>query len=354
MQEGRWHVAALDTGSRRLTPVETPFTEPSRGDIRAARGRVVMAAAAASLPTCLVSLDLANGRVTRLRESHKVTVDEGYLSAPRPLAFETTDGNTAHALYYPPCNRDFAGPPQERPPLLVMSHGGPTSAASGALSLGTQFWTSRGIAVVDVNYGGSTGYGTAYRRRLNGRWGIVDVDDCVNAALHLVRAGEVDGDRLLITGGSAGGFTTLAALTFRDVFRAGASYYGVSDLEALAKETHKFESRYLDSLIGPYPEQRDRYRERSPIHHTDRLSCPIILLQGLEDRVVPPSQAEMMLEAMRRKGLPVAYLPFAGEQHGFRKAENAKRALEAELFFYSRILGFTPADTIEPVAIENL
>ena len=354
VREGRWHVAALDTRSKRLAPVETPFTEAARGDIKAARGRVVMVAASASLPSCLVSLDLDSGRVTRLRESQKVTVDEGYLSAPRPLAFETTDGNTAHALYYPARNRDFAGPPEERPPLLVMSHGGPTSAASGALSLSTQFWTSRGIAVVDVNYGGSTGYGTAYRRRLNGKWGIVDVDDCVNAALHLVRTGEVDGDRLLVTGGSAGGFTTLAALTFRDVFRAGASYYGLSDLEAFVGETHKFESRYLDSLVGPYPERRERYRERSPIHHTDRLSCPIILLQGLEDRVVPPNQAEMMVDAMRRKGLPVAYLPFAGEQHGFRKAENAKRALEAEFSFYSRMLGFTPADTIEPVAIENL
>ena len=354
VRDGRWRVAVLDTRSRRLEPVETPYAEPARGDIKAARGRAVMVAGSASLPTCLVSLDLDNGRITRLQESQKVTIDEGYLSAPRPLAFETTDGNTAHALYYPPRNREFAGSPDERPPLLVMSHGGPTGAASAALSLATQFWTSRGIAVVDVNYGGSTGYGTAYRRRLNGKWGIVDVDDCVNAALHLVRAGEADGDRLLITGGSAGGFTTLAALTFRDVFRAGASYYGVSDLAALAKETHKFESRYLDSLVGPYPEQRDRYRERSPIHHTDRLSCPIILLQGLEDRVVPPNQAEMMLDAMRRKGLPVAYLPFAGEQHGFRKAENAKRALEAEIFFYARILGFTPADTIEPVAIDNL
>ena len=382
-EEGRWRLAVLDTRSKRLNPVETPYTEMSRGDIRAARGRVVLEAAAADLPSCLVSLDLGldggraarsshamdededrrpgsagqpvvPSRATRLRQSQEVTVGEAYLSAPRAIAFETTGGATAHAIYYPPCNPDFAGPPEERPPLLVKSHGGPTSAASTALSLGTQFWTSRGIAVVDVNYGGSTGHGTAYRRRLNRQWGVVDVDDCVNAALHLVRAGEVDGDRLLVTGGSAGGFTTLAALTFRDVFRAGASYYGISDLEALARDTHKFESRYLDSLVGPYPERRDRYLERSPIHHTGRLACPIILLQGLEDRIVLPNQAEMMVDALRRKGLPVAYLPFPGEQHGFRKAENAKRALEAELFFYSRILGFTPADAIEPVAIENL
>jgi dipeptidyl aminopeptidase/acylaminoacyl peptidase len=217
-----------------------------------------------------------------------------------------------------------------------------------------QFWTSRGIAVLDVNYGGSTGYGTEYRRKLNGQWGIVDIDDCVNGAEYLVERGDVDGDRLMIRGGSAGGYTTLAALTFRDVFKVGASYYGVSDLEGLATETHKFESRYLDSVVGPYPERIDLYTERSPIHHTELLSCPIILLQGLEDKVVLPNQAEVMVEALRNKGLPVAYLPFEGEQHGFRKAENIKRALEAELYFYSRILGFDLVEPVEPVDIENL
>jgi dipeptidyl aminopeptidase/acylaminoacyl peptidase len=208
--------------------------------------------------------------------------------------------------------------------------------------------------VVDVNYGGSTGYGRAYRERLNGRWGVVDVDDCVNAARYLVGRGDVDGKRLAIRGGSAGGYTTLCALTFRDVFHSGASYYGVSDLEALAKDTHKFESRYLDRLVGPYPARRDLYRERSPIHFTDRLGCPVILFQGLEDEVVPPNQAVLMAEALRAKGLPVAHVPFAGEQHGFRRAENIKRAMEAELYFYGRIFGFDPADPIEPVAIENL
>ena len=354
VEDSRWRLATLDTNSKRLTPVETPYTEFSRGDIKAAAGRIVMVAGAANLPTELVSLTLPGGELTRLRQSRELTVDAGYLSAPQAITFATTGGTTAHAIYYPAHNPDFSAPPEERPPLLVMSHGGPTGAATAALSLATQFWTSRGIAVVDVNYGGSTGYGTDYRRRLNGHWGIVDVDDCVNAALHLVLAGEVDSDRLLVTGGSAGGYTTLAALTFRNVFRAGASYYGISDLEALAKETHKFESRYLDTLVGPYPQRRDLYRERSPIHHTDQLSCPIILLQGLEDRVVPPNQAEMMVDALRRKGLPVAYLPFPGEQHGFRKSENVKRALEAELYFYSRILGFDPADDLEPVAIESL
>ena len=352
-EAGRWRLAALDTDSKRLTPVETRYTEFARSGIKAAAGRAVMVAGAANLPDALVAVTVPGGEVTRLRQSRELTVDNRYLSAPQAITFETTGGAAAHAIYYPAHNPDFNAPPGERPPLLVKSHGGPTGAATAALNLGTQFWTSRGIAVVDVNYGGSTGYGTDYRRRLNGRWGIVDVDDCVNAALHLVRAGEADGERLLVTGGSAGGYTTLAALTFRDLFRAGASYYGVSDLEALAKETHKFESRYLDTLVGPYPACRDRYRERSPIHHTDRLSCPIILLQGLEDRVVPTSQAEMMVAALRGKGLPVAYLPFADEQHGFRKAENAKRALEAELYFYSRILGFAPADALTPVTIEN-
>jgi dipeptidyl aminopeptidase/acylaminoacyl peptidase len=222
------------------------------------------------------------------------------------------------------------------------------------LSYQIQYWTSRGFGVVDVNYGGSSGYGRAYRDRLSGNWGIVDVDDCVNAALYLAGLGEVDRGRLVIHGGSAGGYTTLCAVTFRDVFAAGASYYGVADAAALATDTHKFESRYLDGLIGPWPAARSRYEERSPIHHTDRLSTPLILFQGLEDKVVPPNQAEMMLEALRAKGAPVAYLAYEGEQHGFRRAENIKRTAEAELYFYGRVLGFVPADEIEPVIIENL
>jgi dipeptidyl aminopeptidase/acylaminoacyl peptidase len=235
-----------------------------------------------------------------------------------------------------------------------MSHGGPTAATYAVLSARVQFWTSRGFAVLDVNYGGSTGYGTAYRRRLNGRWGIVDVDDCVAGARYLVERGLVDGERLAITGGSAGGYTTLAALAFRDVFKAGASHYGIGDLEALARDTHKFESRYLDGLIGPYPERRDVYEARSPIRHVEGLSCPVIFFQGLEDRIVPPNQAEEMVAALRAKGVPVAYLPFEGEQHGFRRSENIKRSLEAELYFYGRIFGFEPADEIEPVEIVGL
>ena len=238
--------------------------------------------------------------------------------------------------------------------MMVKSHGGPTGSTSTAFNLMIQYWTSRGFTVLDVNYGGSTGYGRAYRERLNDRWGIVDVDDCVNAVRYLIDRGEVDEKRVTITGGSAGGYTTLAALTFRDCFAAGSSYYGVSDLEALVRDTHKFESRYLDRLVGPYPERQDLYHERSPIYFTDRLSCPLILFQGLEDKVVPPNQAEKMFEAVRAKGLPVAYVPFEGEQHGFRRAENIKRVLDGELYFYSKIFGFQAADHVEPLVIENL
>jgi dipeptidyl aminopeptidase/acylaminoacyl peptidase len=276
------------------------------------------------------------------------------VSNARAIEFPTERGLTAHGYFYPPKNPDSAAPVNEKPPLLVMSHGGPTSSSSGSLKYSIQYWTSRGIAVLDVNYGGSSGYGRAYRQRLTGQWGIVDVDDCVNGARYLAERGEVDGDRLAIRGGSAGGYTTLCALTFRGVFKAGASHYGISDLEALAKDTHKFESRYLDRLIGPYPERRDLYVERSPIHFTDRLNCAMIIFQGLEDKVVPPNQAEKMVEAVRAKKLPVAYLTFDGEQHGFRKAENIKRVLEAELYFYSKVFGFELADPIDPVNIDNL
>jgi dipeptidyl aminopeptidase/acylaminoacyl peptidase len=351
-ERGLWRLAVLDTATGRLDPIDTPFVDI--WGVRAGPGFAVFGAASATEPACVVRLDLNTRRFEVLRRSSTLDLDPGYLSAPQAIAFPTEGGRTAHAFYYPPRNRDFVAPEGERPPLLVLSHGGPTSATSARFRPELQFWTSRGFAVVDVNYGGSTGYGRAYRERLNGQWGIVDIDDCVNVARYLVGRGEADPLRLAIRGGSAGGYTTLGALTFRDLFRAGASYYGVSDLEALAKETHKFESRYLDRLVGPYPERQDLYRERSPIHFTNRLSCPVILFQGLEDKVVLPNQAEMMVAALRAKGLPVAYVPFAGEQHGFRRAENIKRALDAELYFYGRIFGFELADPVEPVPIENL
>jgi len=350
--QGTWQLASLDTTTRELEPIETPYTDI--WSLRAAPGHVVFRGGSPTQPASIVRLDVAKQELQVLRRSSKVDIEAGYLSIPEAIEFPSEHGLTAQALFYRPQNRDYRPPPGERPPLLVKSHGGPTAAASTMLASEIQYWTSRGIAVLDVNYGGSTGYGRAYQHRLNGQWGIVDVDDCVNGARFLIKLDEVDCDRLAIRGGSAGGYTTLCALTFRNTFKAGASYFGVSDLEALAKETHKFESRYLDRLIGPYPEQRNLYRERSPIHFAFRLSCPVIFFQGLEDVVVPPNQAELMVEALRAKGLPVAYLAFKGEQHGFRRAENIKRALDAELYFYSKIFGFELVELVEPVQIENL
>jgi dipeptidyl aminopeptidase/acylaminoacyl peptidase len=350
--EGTWHLARLDTVTRRLESIAPPYSAIS--SLHATPERAVFVAASPVEMPAIIELDLATDQLQVLRRSSELTIDPGYLSIPEAIEFPTEHGLTAHAFFYPPRNRDYIAPAGERPPLLVMSHGGPTSASTSELDLQIQYWTSRGIAVLDVNYGGSTGYGRGYREHLRGQWGIVDVDDCVNGARYLVQQGLVDGNRLAITGGSAGGYTTLCALTFRDTFKAGASYYGVSDLEVFVGDTHKFESRYLDGLIGPYPEHRTRYYGRSAANFTDRLSCPVIFFQGLEDKIVPPNQAELMVAALRAKGLPVAYIPFAGEQHGFRRAANIKRALDAELYFYARMFGFTLADPVEPVPIENL
>ena len=299
-------------------------------------------------------MDLGSGKCEELRRASDLAIDPGYISTPEAVEFPTEGGLTAHGLFYAPRSKDFIAPDGERPPLVVMVHGGPTSATSSAFRAGIQYYSSRGIAVLDVNYGGSTGYGRRYRERLRGQWGIVDIDDCCNGAKHLAGRGLVDGERMAITGGSAGGYTTLSALAFRNVFAAGASHFGVSDCEVLAKETHKFEARYLDGLIGPYPERRDLYLERSAIHHLDGFSCPVIFFQGLEDAIVPPNQARMMADALRRKGIPVAHVEFEGEQHGFRKAENIRRALEWELCFFSRIFGFELADAVEPLEIDNL
>jgi dipeptidyl aminopeptidase/acylaminoacyl peptidase len=345
-------LAFINTRTKQFEPFDTAYTDIRY--VRASKGQVVMRVASPTDPPSIVRFDLKGRSSETLRRSNNLSIDAGYISIPQSVEFPTTEGATAHGFFYRPTNRDFRAPEDERPPLLIQIHGGPTAAASTALSLAIQYWTSRGIAVLDVNYGGSTGFGREYRQRLQGTWGIVDVDDCVNGALYLVERDDVDGNRLLITGGSAGGYTTLCALTFRDTFRAGASHYGVSDLEALQKDTHKFESRYSYGLIGPYPERTDIYYDRSPINFTQKLSCPVIFFQGLEDKVVPPNQAVMMVEALRAKHIPVAYLPFEGEQHGFRQAHNIKRALDAELYFYSRVFGFELADEIEPVVIENL
>ncbi|MSP37621.1 MAG: S9 family peptidase [Deltaproteobacteria bacterium] len=351
-KNGNDYLATLDIETKNLRDIELPYSAISQ--VRVTGNRVVFIGASATETSAVVALDLSTKRFEVLRRSRDTAVEDGYLSEARAIEFPTEQGLTAHGYFYPPRNRDYAAPANEKPPLLVLSHGGPTSSSSGSLKYSIQYWTSRGVAVLDVNYGGSSGYGRAYRERLNGQWGIVDVDDCANGARYLAERGEVDANRLAIRGGSAGGYTTLCALTFRDIFKAGASHYGISDLEALAKDTHKFESRYLDRLIGPYPERRDLYVERSPIHFTDQLNCPMIIFQGLEDKVVPPNQAEKMVEAVRTKKLQVAYLTFEGEQHGFRKAENIKRVLEAELYFYSKVFGFELAVPVEPVEIENL
>ncbi len=352
VEKGLWSLATIDTQTKTFQRIDTRFTEISY--VRANKDRVVFRAGSPRESLAIVQMNLATGETTKLQRASKVEIDPGYISEPTPIEFPTESGLTAHGFYYAPKNRDFTGPGDERPLLLVKSHGGPTSATIAVLMLSIQYWTSRGIAVLDVNYGGSTGYGRAYRERLNGNWGIVDVDDCINGAKFLAERGDVDPNRSMIDGGSAGGYTTLCALTFRDYFKAGASYYGVSDLEALELDTHKFESKYSDGMVGPYPERRDLYVERSPIHFTEKLSCPVIFFQGLEDKVVPPNQAEMMVDALRQKGLPVAYVPFEGEQHGFRRAENIKRALDGEMYFYSRVFGFDLADQVDPVEIQNL
>jgi len=348
---GTWSLGRLRPGAQ-PEKLDLPFTQIS--GVCAGGGAVVCIAGSPASANALVSIDPATAEYGIIRKSSDVEIDEGYISKVESIEFPTEGGLTAHALFYPPANRDFEAPEGELPPLVVHSHGGPTGAAQSAMSLSTQYLTSRGFAVVDVNYGGSTGYGREYRKRLEGQWGVVDVDDCCNAARFLVETGRVDGGRLAIAGGSAGGYTTLCALVFREVFHAGASRYGVSDVETLATQTHKFESRYLDRLIGPYPQARHLYVERSPIHFVERLSCPVIFFQGLEDRVVPPDQAEKMFEALRERGVPVAYVAFEGEQHGFRRAENIKRALDGEFYFYSRIFAFEPAEKLEPVEICNL
>jgi dipeptidyl aminopeptidase/acylaminoacyl peptidase len=334
-------LAAVDLSTLAATPIATEFTDI--GSVCADAEHVYFVGASSTHFPVIVRLNPASGQMAILKSSNAqdVRAYDGYLSIAQPIEFPTENGLTAFGLFHPPVNRDFKAPAGERPPLIVRSHGGPTSAFSSALDWGVQYWTSRGFAVLNVNYGGSTGYGRAYRERLRGKWGIVDVEDCVNGAKYLAASGRVDGKRMAIRGGSAGGYTTLCALTLRDVFKTGASYYGISDLEALAKDTHKFESRYLDGMIGPYPARRDLYIERSPVHFADRMSVPIAFFQGAEDAIVPPNQAEAMVGVLKAKGVPFQYLLFDGEQHGFRRAQTIKRTLDAELYFYSIFLSGT-------------
>ena len=327
-----------------LVDLDLPFSVVSA--VRAAGpGTVAVVAGSPTAERGVYLVDVSTSDLETLRAPRDLGVDPGYLSVPEAITFPSVDAagapRQAHALFYPPTHPERRGPAGELPPLLVEIHGGPTSSATPALSVNVQYWTSRGFAVVDVDYGGSTGYGRAYRDELKGEWGVIDVADCIGAATHLAARGRVDGRRLCIRGGSAGGYTTLAALAREDTpFAAGANHFGVADLEALAADTHKFESRYLDGLVGPYPAAREVYVDRSPIHHVDLFSSPLIVLQGAEDAIVPPSQSEKIVNALRSRRVPVAYLLFEGEQHGFRRSENIRRALDAELSFYAQVLGF--------------
>jgi dipeptidyl aminopeptidase/acylaminoacyl peptidase len=345
--QGRQLLAVLEDGA--LAEIPSPLVAGGLplpfGDRLAAIG------AGEEAPGGLALIDPGSGALQWLRRGTDLTLDPADVARAEPFSYPAEDGAEAHAFFYPPTNRAYAAPAGEKPPLIVMSHGGPTGATGTAFTLKVQFWTSRGFAVVDVNYGGSTGYGRAYRARLDGRWGIVDAAGCIGAARHLAAAGKVDGRRMAIRGGSAGGYTTLCALTFHDDFAAGTSLYGIGDLMALAEDTHKFESRYLDRLIGPLPEARALYDARSPLKHAAGLSCPVLFLQGLEDKVVPPNQAEAMVAALKAKGLPVAYLAFEGEGHGFRRADTIERALKAELAFYGQVFGFQPAGELAKVEL---
>lgn len=350
-QDGLDNLAVIDLTSGALERIDAPYTVYR--SVVTDGERACFIAASPSHPSMVAELDLTKRTIACVKSSKSVSISEEYISSPEIVSFLTADDQFAHGFYYPPTNPEFTAPAAEKPPLIVISHGGPTSATKAMFNPDILYWTTRGFAILDVNYRGSTGYGRDFRHQLQHAWGVADVDDCCNGAEHLVHTGKVDGHRMAIMGGSAGGYTTLAALTFRDTFQTGASHYGVSDITLLAKETHKFESRYPDQLIGPYPEAKALYEARSPIYHVERMNCPIIFFQGADDKVVPPNQAELMVDALKEKGVPVAYVLYEGEGHGFRQAEHIKHALESQLYFFAQIFDFEPADHVEPVTIMN-
>jgi dipeptidyl aminopeptidase/acylaminoacyl peptidase len=369
-QNGNWSLARKTLRSPAVShePAKTPLTTIATGytqlsDIYCNGNSAWLVGAAPRIGSELTEYNVETEQLERITAVNALPFDKQYLSEPTDISFKPAENGLsqpdasvpqAHGFYYPPQNPDYNGEPDTLPPLIVICHGGPTGATSTALNLKLQYWTSRGFAVLDINYRGSTGYGRHYRQQLHGSWGVSDVADVVAGAKHLIEQQLVDPDKIAIRGSSAGGYTVLAALCFYDLFKAGACLYGIGDLETLAKDTHKFESRYLDTLIGPYPEQRPIYQQRSPIHHVDKLHCPVIFFQGLDDKVVPPEQALTMTQALRDKHLPVAYLPFEGEGHGFRKSETVKRALEAELYFYGKIFSFPTDKSLPEIHIDNL
>mgnify|MGYP006181948843 FL=1 len=346
-QQGLAYIAIINTDKKTFETLSLSYTEIE--SLVCKKNKAYFLGSSPTEFKSIIEYDIEKKIVNVIQKSNAICLDKEYISVGESISFPVDENKHAHAVFYRPQNRYYTGLDDEKPPLVVMSHGGPTGESHNGLKMVVQFFSSRGFAVLDVNYGGSSGYGREYRRRLNGNWGIVDVNDCSKAALYVAEEGWVDKDRLAIRGGSAGGFTTLAALAYTDVFKAGASHYGVSDLEALTKETHKFESRYLDTLIGAYPETQEIYKERSPVNAVDRLSCPVIFFQGLEDKIVLPNQAELMVDALKLKGIPVVYIAYEGEQHGFRQAKNIKRTLESELYFYATIFNFKCADKIEPI-----
>lgn len=346
----------IEDGAKSPRRVDVPYSEISYLTADRESEVVYFVGASPTASNVVVRCDVDTGECEELRSTMPAGLDSAYISTPRPIVFPTTDDAEAYAWYYPPTNPEYVALPSERPPLMVVCHGGPTSRSGTGFDPKLQYWTSRGFALVDVNYRGSSGFGREYRDALKTKWGVYDTDDCIAASRYLIALGEADQDRVVIRGGSAGGYTTINALTFHDEFAAGAAYYGIADLSVFIGDTHKFESRYLDSLVGPYPEQAQRYHDRSAINFFDQLSTPMIILQGLEDEIVPPSQAELMVEALDSKGIPHAYIGFPGEQHGFRVAANIVRAQQAELYFYGKVLGFTPADDIgdDVVEVKNL
>jgi dipeptidyl aminopeptidase/acylaminoacyl peptidase len=351
-ERGLQHLAVVDLrrGTGRVLPLPyVKFSDFAQIDAT----HVAALAGSAHAPDAIVSIDINTGLVKTLHEGGTALLPQANISLAIPLSFPSANGRTAHAFYYPPLNPDFRAPPGTLPPLLTLVHGGPTAQASPTYSSKIQFWTSRGFAVADINYGGSSGFGRAYRQELNGEWGVVDVEDVIAAVRFLGETKRADPARVAISGGSAGGYTVLAALSTSDVFKAGADYYGISDMTVLARDTHKFESRYLDSLIGPLPQSQAVYDERSPLHHLDGFRSPLIVFQGADDAVVPPNQSALIVDALRSRGIPLAYVLFPGEGHGFRKPENIVRSLQSELSFYGQVFGFTPADKLPPLTIER-
>ena len=349
--DGLSKLATVDLRTSAFSPIHSSFVDIS--GLKAGDGRVIFVGGSLLKLPAVASINLETKEIDIIYQSGEANLGVSDISRPTPVSIPVGKNETTHGFFYQPRNASYVGPSDALPPLIVKCHGGPTGQTSTALNLKTQYWTTRGFAVLDVNYRGSSGYGRAYREKLNGKWGLADVEDCVSGANWLAAKGWVDGGRMAISGSSAGGYTTLCAITFAECFAAGASYYGIGDLSKLAKETHKFESSYLDILIGSLAEENPDISDRSPINSVEMLTCPVIFFQGLEDKVVSPAQAEAMVTALRKNGIPVAYLPFSNEGHGFRQSENIKRALEGELYFYGRVFGFQPADNLPTVSIEN-